>query len=113
MYIEIYNEKEQFAMMSKKLTSALNYKKGYPSFLQIVELKGENTFALIKREPKETFKTQCSMVHRKNRRGKFHFTIPSLEFICAIMDIPDFTRKILRVKQCSTPNGLTYYKLCK
>jgi hypothetical protein len=113
MYIKIYNKKEQFAIMSEKLTEALNYEKGRPAFLQIVELKGEDTFAIIRREPADTFKTQCCMVHIKKKKGKFNLTIPSIEYLCAIMGIPQFKHKIFNVEECTTKNNLTYYKICK
>lgn len=114
MYIEIYNQKDQFAVMGKKLTQSLNYKKGTPAFLQIVELRGEGTFAIVRREPRDTFTTQCCMVHRDNRRGKFSLTIPSIQYMCAVMGIPEFTRKVFKVKPFTTSNNLIYYKiLCK
>jgi hypothetical protein len=114
MYIEIHNKKEPFAIMSEKLTRALDYAKGHPAFLQIVELKGKNTFAIIRREPADTFKTQCCMVHIKKEKGRFNLTIPSVEYLCAIMNIPQFKHKTFNVEKCTTSNNITYYKiLCK
>jgi hypothetical protein len=113
MYIEIHSE-EQVVLMGKKLTRSLNYRKGHPAFLQIVELRSENTFAIVRREPADTFKTQCCMVHQKGRRGKFNLTVPSVEYICAIMDIPQFTCKVFKVEKCTAGNGLIYFKIrCK
>ena len=106
MYIEIYNKKNQFAKIGRKLFKKMNFKKGHPAFIQIVKLKGSDKFAIIKRTPSETFKTQCNMVERTGERdtpGKFFFTVPSLEYFIAI------TGKIL-MNNSPTRNYTVTYK---
>lgn len=113
MYIETY-PKSQLIRVSWKLFKRLGFKRGHPAFVQIVKIKGEDTFVIVKRQPSDTFKTQCCMLHRtpKHRTpAQFQMTIPSLEYISAITGMDLSQRKILKVKQFSARN-FTYYKIC-
>jgi len=115
MYIEIYNKKNQFAKIGRKLFKKMNFKKGHPTFIQIVKLKGSDKFAIIKRTSSETFKTQCNMVERTGERdtpGKFFFTIPSLEYFIAITGINIHGSRILKVREKET-NGIKYFEICE
>ena len=80
MYIEIYNKKNQFAKIGRKLFKKMNFKKGHPAFIQIVKLKGSDKFAIIKRTPSETFKTQCNMVERTGERDTIFCSCVSIVF---------------------------------
>lgn len=115
MYIEIYNKKNQFAKIGRKLFKKMNFKKGHPAFIQIVKLKGSDKFAIIKRIPSETFKTQCNMVERTGERdtpGKFFFTVPSLEYFIAITGINIHGSRIFKVREKET-NGIKYFEICE
>lgn len=114
MIIEIYNGEKPFARLGKKLFNKLNFRSN-PAFIQIVLIKGTNRFALIKRLPGETFKTQCNMVTRTkkhNTPGQFYFTIPTLEYFMAITGIEIHGRKILKVKEKNI-NNLKYFEICE
>lgn len=115
MIIEIYNEKKPFACLGKKLFKKLNFKPKQPAFIQLVQIKGTKKFALIRRTPSDTFKTQCNMVTRSgkhNTPGQFYFTIPTLEYFIAITGIEIHGRKILKVKERSV-NDLTFFEICE
>lgn len=114
MYLQITNNPNSPVLMSRKLFKALGYAKRHPMFLQIVQIKGESAFAIVKRTPKDTFKTQCCMVlptKKKRTPASFEMTIPSLEYFLTVTGIQLTTSKILKVKQIITPL-ITYYRIC-
>lgn len=114
MYLQITNNPNSPVLMSRKLFKALNYPKGHPMFLQVVQIKGESSFAIVKRTAQDTFKTQCCMVlptSKKRTPAKFEMTIPSLEYFLAVTGIELVTSKILKVQQVVTPH-ITYFRIC-
>lgn len=115
MFIEISNTEQPFAYIGKKLFKKLNFKAGHTAFIQIVQIKGTNRFALIRRIPTDTFKTQCNMVTKtwkRNTPAQFYFTIPSLEYFMAVAGIEIHGRKVLNVKEKSI-NNLKYFEICE
>lgn len=114
MYLQINNNPDSPVLMSRKLFKAMNFPKGHPMFLQIVQVKGESSFAIVKRTPKETFQTQCCMIlptGKKRTPASFEMTIPSMEYFLAVTGIQLMTSKILKVKEIITPQ-ITYYRIC-
>lgn len=115
MFIEIHNVEQPFACIGKNLFKKLNFKTTHPNFVQIVQIKGTNHFAIIRRTPSDTFKTQCSMVTKtwkRNIPGRFYFTIPSLEYFIAVTGIEIHGRKTFKVKEKSV-NNLKYFEICE
>lgn len=115
MFIEIHNVERPFACIGKNLFKKFHFKTTHPNFVQIVQIKGTNRFAIIKRTSSDTFKTQCNMVTKtwkRNIPGRFYFTIPSLEYFTAVSGIEIHGRKILKVKERNI-NNLKYFEICE
>lgn len=118
MTIQIYdNGNIQFAMIGKKLFRKLNFKKGHPAFIQVVQRKGNDSFLIVRRKPADTFQMQCCKVERTGNRknpGMFFFTTPTLEYIKAVTGMEIYGRKILRIKELHiTNNDLICFEICK
>ena len=118
MYIQISSDQEAPVSISRKLHKALGFdnSKNPCGAISISQIKGTNRFAIIKREPEETFQTQCSLVTPHPKRSKktpsvFHFTIPSLEYIKTVSGFETHRGKIIRVKPIQLKNGMTIYIL--
>lgn len=113
MYIIISENKP--ALISRKLCKALvSQRQGnIIGALSISQIKGTNRFAIIKRNPEETFQTQCSLIasYPKSRRtpGMFDFSIPSLEFIKAVSGLSVIGGKVVKVKPKTLANGKEIY----
>lgn len=115
MYIQLKNDPASPVKISRKLFKAMDFPKGKsPWFIQIVQIKGTNEFAMIRRANEDTFKTQCTMViPLKDKRHPAHFlwTIPSFEFFIGVTGIRLITGAILKVKE-EKVNDLKYWRIC-
>lgn len=116
MYLIVSNNQETPVKISRKLCKELVSKKSgnIIGALSVSQIKGTNKFAIIKRNPEETFKTQCSLIAsnpKGDRRtpGVFQFSIPSLEFIKAVSGMTITGTKIIKVKPMQLPNETTIY----
>ena len=115
MYIIINANPDKPVMMSRKLFKAMDFPKGKaPWFIQLSLIKGTCSFAIIKRENKDTFLTQCSMVTptgNKRTPAMFCWTIPSLEYFKGVTGTDILSSVVLKVKEVKTEH-LTYYQIC-
>ncbi len=115
MYIQLKNDPASPVKMSRKLFKSMNFPKGKsPWFIQIVQIKGTNEFAMVRKENADTFKTQCTMVtptRDKRHPACFHWTIPSIEYFVGVTGISLITGAILKVKE-ENANGVKYWRIC-
>ena len=116
MYIQISNHPDGKVLISRKLAKDMGLETASrrPQFIQLSRVKGSDTFAIVRREARDTFLTQCSMIEptgQKRTPASFHWTIPSLEYFLAVTGLQVVTTRILKVKRIETPY-LTCWKIC-